>query len=217
MQSALADHLATLGTALEAPMTRLMQTAAEVPQAAAEVITQLREQMARLSERDNLAFEERSGLLEKISALLSSLNHASGEQRAAIESLVATATHVLDHAGSQFTVTLDGQAGKAADVAAHVAGSAVELASLGESFHHGVQLFSATNEKLIDSLQRMEATIGQSVARSDEQLAYYVAQAREVIDLSIGSQHALVEDLRRRDSKKPAPAAAVATPKANVE
>ncbi|RYF40853.1 MAG: DUF802 domain-containing protein, partial [Comamonadaceae bacterium] len=64
LQAALASHLATLGTALEAPMTRLMQTAAEVPQAAAGVITQLREEMVRLSERDNLAFEERSSLLE---------------------------------------------------------------------------------------------------------------------------------------------------------
>jgi hypothetical protein len=42
LQTALATHLATLGAALEAPMRRLMQTAAEVPQAAAGVITQLR-------------------------------------------------------------------------------------------------------------------------------------------------------------------------------
>ena len=206
LQSALADHLATLGTALEAPMSRLMQTAAEVPQAAAEVITQLRQEMTRLSERDNLAFEERSGLLEKISALLQSLNQASGEQRAAIESLVASAETVLEQAGKQFSATLVTQADKAADASAHVAGSAVELASLGESFSHGVQLFSASNEKLIDSLQRIESTIGQQAARSDEQLAYYVAQAREVIDLSMTSQHALVEDLKRRDGKKAAPA-----------
>ena len=58
-------------------------------------------------------------------------------------------------------------------------------------------LFTATNEKLIDSLQRIEGAIGQSMARSDEQLAYYVAQAREVIDLSISSQQGIVEDLRR--------------------
>jgi len=82
-----------------------------------------------------------------------------------------------------------------------VAGSAIELASLGEAFHHGVQLFSATNEKLIDGLQRMEDAISQSMTRSDEQLAYYVAQAREVIDLSISSQQGIVEDLRRLHGK----------------
>ncbi|RYX94722.1 MAG: DUF802 domain-containing protein [Comamonadaceae bacterium] len=209
LQSAVTAHLATLGTALEAPMARLMQTASEVPRAAAEVITQLRQEMTRLSERDNLAFEERSGLLEKISALLQSLNHASGEQRAAIESLVESAQSVLDGAGRQFSTTLVSQADKAADASAHVAGSAVELSSLGESFSHSVQLFSASNEKLVDSLQRIEGTIGRSVERSDEQLAYYVAQAREVIDLSISSQHALVEELRRRDGRKNAATAKV--------
>ncbi len=207
LQTALAGQLATLGTALEAPMTRLMQTAAEVPQAASQVITQLRQEMTRLSERDNTAFEERSGLLEKIGGLLQSLSQASGAQQAAIESLVASAAAVLDQAGSQFAATLGAHADQAADVSAHVAGSAVELASLGESFGHGVQLFSASNEKLMDSLQRIESAIGQSVARSDEQLAYYVAQAREVIDLSITAQQGLVEDLRRRDRKQPAPSA----------
>ncbi len=45
--------------------------------------------------------------------------------------------------------------------------------------------------------QRVEAAVSQSMARSDEQLAYYVGQAREVIDLSLTSQKAMVEDLRR--------------------
>ena len=202
LQAALASHLATLGAALETPMTRLLQTASEVPQAAAEVIAQLRQEMTRLTERDNLALEERTGLVEQIRALLQTIHQASGEQRAAIESLVGSAAAVLDKAGSQFAETMGAQAGKAEDMAAHVTGSAVELASLGESFNHGVQLFNATNEKLIESLQRMEGTMNQSMARSDEQLAYYVAQAREVIDLSITSQQGIVEDLRQLHSKQ---------------
>ena len=87
------------------------------------------------------------------------------------------------------------------EVAAHVGASAVELSSLGESFGHGVGLFTASNEKLVDSLQRIEGAIGQSLNRSDEQLAYYVAQAREVIDLSIASQKGIVEDLRRLNAQ----------------
>ena len=35
-----------------------------------------------------------------------------------------------------------------------------------------------------------------SLARSDDQLAYYVAQAREIIDLSLTSQKEVVDDLR---------------------
>ena len=197
LQSAMASHLSTLGAALEAPMTRLMQTASDVPQAAAHVIAQLRQEMNQLAEQGNLALEERRGLVEKITVLLQGLNQASSEQRVAIESLVTSATQVLEQASSQFAHALHAQSGQSADVAAHLTGSAVELSSLGESFGHGVQLFSASNDKLLDSLHRIEASINQSTARSDEQLAYYVAQAREVIDLSISSQHGIVEDMRR--------------------
>jgi hypothetical protein len=97
----------------------------------------------------------------------------------------------------QETTRLTAHAGEAIDVATHVTASAVELASLSESFNHGVQLFTQTNEKLMASLQRIEGALGQSLARSDEQLAYYVAQAREVIDLSITSQQGILDDLRR--------------------
>jgi hypothetical protein len=199
-------HLATLGTALEAPMVRLLETAAEAPRAAAEVITQLRQDMSQLTERDNTALQERAALMHNIDALLQTVQQATGEQRAAIESLVTSAGAVLDQVGRQFAETVGAQAVRAEDVAAQVNGSAIELASLGEAFGHGVQLFATTNEKLIESLQRIEGAVTQSMARSDEQLAYYVAQAREVIDLSISSQQGIVEDLRRLHGQAAAPA-----------
>ena len=63
LQAAVAQHLAMLGSALEAPLTRLLKTAADVPQAAAVDITQLREEMTRLSERDNVALVERTAMM----------------------------------------------------------------------------------------------------------------------------------------------------------
>jgi hypothetical protein len=197
LQAAMASHLATLGDALEAPMTRLLETASEAPKAAAEVIAQLRQEMGHLTDRDNLALQERTALVGNLSNLLQSVEHATGEQRAAIESLVSSATGVLDQVSQQFSATLATQASNTNEVAAQVAGSAVELASLGEAFQHGVQLFSESNQTLVEKLQGIEGAIAQSMARSDEQLAYYVAQAREVIDLSISAQQGIVEDLRR--------------------
>jgi hypothetical protein len=73
----------------------------------------------------------------------------------------------------------------------------VEVASLGEAFGVAVQLFGESNSKLVGQLQRIEAALDKSLARSDEQLAYYVAQAREVIDLSMMSQKQIVEDLQQ--------------------
>jgi uncharacterized lipoprotein YehR (DUF1307 family) len=60
-----------------------------------------------------------------------------------------------------------------------------------------VQLFSQSNDKLVAHLQRIEGALSKSIARSDEQLDYYVTQAREVIDLSIMSQKQIVEDLQQ--------------------
>ena len=210
LQGAVAGHLATLGAALEAPLTRLLQTASDVPQAAAEVITQLRGEMAHLSERDNTALTERAAMMEQLGTLLQAVSEATAQQRAAIESLVGSAASVLEKAGQEFAQALGAQAGKVDEVSAHVAASAVELSSLGESFGHGVGLFTASSEKLMESLQRIESAIGQSLSRSDEQLAYYVSQAREVIDLSIASQQGIVEDLRRLNGQMAASVQGVA-------
>jgi hypothetical protein len=211
LQAAVAQHLATLGAALEAPITRLLHTASEVPQAAAGVITQLREEMGRVAERDNLALQERAQLLERLGALVGSLEQAAGEQRTAIEAMVGSATSVLEQSHARFAQVLEAQAGQAANVAAQATGSAVELASVAESFGESVRLFQASHDRLTDTLQRVEASLQKSTARSDEQLAYYVAQAREVIDLSIASQQGLVDSLRQLQGKgKAKPAAPVA-------
>ncbi|MGS5085613.1 DUF802 domain-containing protein [Hydrogenophaga sp. A37] len=210
LQAAVTEHLATLGTSLEAPMSRLLETASEAPKAAAEVIGQLRGEMSRLTERDNLALQERTELVAHISSLLQNVQQTTGEQRAAIESLVASATTVLNQTGAQFAQTLGAQAGRADEQTAQMATSAAELAALGQAFQQGVALFSSTNEKLVEGLQRVEGAIGQSMARSDEQLAYYVAQAREVIDLSISAQQGIVEDMRSLRTAKPAASKATA-------
>jgi hypothetical protein len=125
------------------------------------------------------------------------VNHASAGQRTAIDALVATSAGLLERVGTRFTDTVDAEAGRLAAVGAQLTGSAVEVASLGESFGLAVQLFSASNDKLGAQLQRIESALGKSMVRSDEQLAYYVAQAREVIDLSILSQKQIVEDLQQ--------------------
>jgi len=212
LQAAVTQHLATLGTSLEAPMSRLLETASEAPKAAAEVIGQLRQEMSRLTERDNLALQERTELVAHISSLLQNVQQTTSEQRAAIESLVASATTVLNQTGAQFAQTLGAQAGRADEQSAQLATSAAELAALGQAFQQGVERFSSTNQKLVEGLQRVEGAIGQHMARSDEQLAYYVAQAREVIDLSISAQQGIVEDMRSLRAIKPALPNKVAAP-----
>jgi hypothetical protein len=182
-------------------IARLMQTAAEAPRAAAEVIGQLRQELSNSIARDNELLEERSRVLETLSALLDTINHASTEQREAIDSLVASSAALLDRVGGQFTEKLEAESAKITGVAAQITSSAVEVSSLGEAFGLAVQLFGESNEKLIANLQRVEGSLDKSMLRTDEQFAYYVAQARELIDLSIMSQKQVVEDLQRLSGK----------------
>ncbi|QQC66151.1 DUF802 domain-containing protein [Paraburkholderia ginsengisoli] len=176
---------------------RLVQAASEAPKAAAEVVAELRQKLSDSMVRDTAMLQERSRLLETLETLLDAVNHASTEQRTAVDALVATSANLLERVGTRFTDHIEHETGKLGAVAAQVTGSAVEVASLGEAFGAAVQIFGDSNDKLAAHLQRIETALDKSLARSDEQLAYYVAQAREVIDLSVMSQKQIVEDLQR--------------------
>jgi len=202
LQTALAGHLTTLGTALEEPITRLIETASEAPRAAAEVIGQLREQISGSVARDNELLEERSRIMATLNALLEAINHASQEQRAVIDSLVASSATALNTTADAFSENIATEAGRLTDIAAQVTSSAVEVSSLSEAFGFAVQAFNDANEKLIANLQRIEGAMDKSMARSDEQLAYYVAQAREIIDLSMMSQKEIFDELRRLPARQ---------------
>ncbi|MBB2919360.1 DUF802 domain-containing protein [Cupriavidus alkaliphilus] len=196
-------------TGTVAEVSRLLQAASEAPRAAAEVIAQLREKLTEGMARDHAMLEERSRMMATLGTLLDAVNHASTEQRTAVDTLVATTADLLERVGTRFTDKVESETGKLTDVAAQVTGSAVEVASLGEAFGVAVQLFSESNGKLIEHLQRIEAALDKSMTRSDEQLAYYVAQAREVVDLSMLSQKQILEDLQLR-AARPAPSAEAA-------
>jgi len=182
----------------------LMQAASEAPRVAAEVIGELRQKLADSMVRDNAMLEERSRILETLSTLLDAVNHASAEQRGAIDALVATTSSLMENASSRFADTLDAQTGRIDTVAAQLTGSAEEVASLGEAFGAGVQHFGEANEQLVAQLQRIEAALAKSLARSDEQLDYYVAQAREVIELSTGAQKQIIDELRQLSAEREA-------------
>ena len=198
LQSTVTAHLSTLGTALEAPITRLIETASEAPKAAAEVIGQLRQEISVSVARDNALLEERTRILGTLSTLLDAINHASTEQRGVIDALLVSSQASLTQTNEQFQQHVAQETDKLGSIAAQVTASAVDVASLGESLGFAVRAFSQTNEQLMTQLQRIEQALDKSMTRSDEQLAYYVAQAREIIDLSIGSQKDVLDALQRR-------------------
>jgi hypothetical protein len=178
-------------------IAQLTHTAAEAPRAAAELMGQLRQQLSDSLARDTELLAERQRIMDTLRTLLDAIQHAATEQRGAIDALVSSSSTLLQQVGAQLTERIGSEADRLGEVAAQVTGSALEVGSLGEAFTLGVQRFSESSDGLVGTLQRIEAALGKSTARSDEQLAYYVAQAREIIDLSMLSQKQIVEDLQQ--------------------
>jgi len=190
-----------------AEISQLVQVASEAPRAAADVIAELRQKLSDSMVRDTAMLEERNQLMGTLQTLLDAVNHASTEQRGAIDALVATSADLLDRVGTRFTDHVEAETGKLGDIAAQVAAGATEVASLGDALGTAVQAFGQSNEALLVRLQAIEGALDRSLARSDDQLAYYVAQAREVIDLSLSAQRQITLDLQQLGGTQPAEAA----------
>lgn len=197
----MAIHAETHATRTIDEIARLMQTAAEAPRVAAEVIGQLRQQLSDSMARDNALLDERSRIMATLDALLAATQQSAADQRSAIEGLVASAGGLLEESGRHFAERTGAEAARIGESisasAAQITGSAVEMAALGDAFAGAVAHFGTANERLLAGLARIEESLEKSLLRSDEQLAYTVAQARELIDLSLLSQQRLVADLQR--------------------
>ena len=197
LDATVAAHLVTLGQGLEEPMTRLIETASETPRAAAEVIGHLRREISNNIERDNSLLEERRRIMVQLNTLSGSLEQTTVDQREAIEGLVNSSATALQEVSARFSEHVGSELAKVSGVADNFAGSATQLSSLGDAFSLAVNLFNESNGKLIEHLTLIGDSMDTSTSRSDEQMGYYVAQAREIIDQSMLSQRELFEELRQ--------------------
>jgi hypothetical protein len=201
LQEAVAKHLAILANALEEPMGRLIESASETPRIAAELMAKLRAEMSDNIERDNSLLKERSELLQQLNTLAESLQTSAAGQREAAENILKNSAELLDNIGSRFTEKVSDETGKLAEIINHFEGSSAELASLGEAFGTAVALFGESNTRLITTMSSIESALNNSTARSDEQMAYYVAQAREIIDHNMLSQQDIISQLQQLSGK----------------
>ena len=83
------------------------------------------------------------------------------------------------------------------DLSAQMQSSALEVGDLSRAFGATAQALIDNQQKTAEQLQQTEAALTQSMVRSDEQMAYYLAQAREVIELSLSAQKPMLEVLER--------------------
>ncbi len=197
LESTLASHLAKLGKELEDPMTQLIQTVSEVPRAAAEVLGQLRQEVSKSAGRDNRLLEEHRRIIEELDDLSHSLALTWNQQHKTIEQLVDASSRTLEDVAHRFTDHVNSEVSDFSKIAENFAVSAVEMASLGDAFSTAINIFNTSNGNLIENLNRIEESLDKSASRSDEQMGYYVAQAREIIDHCMLSQKGMFEELQQ--------------------
>ena len=198
LEALVTKHLLALGNGLEEPMTRLIETASQTPKAAAQVIEKLRDEMSKNMERDNDLLTERTNLMTRLETLSDSIESNANDQRNAITSLIDSSAEKLSEVSNQFGDHLKSEVSKLAGAADYFASSSVEIASLGDGFNVAVTQFSESNALLIENLTRIEEALEQSNNRSDEQLNYYVAQAREIIDHNLLSHKEILDALGQK-------------------
>jgi hypothetical protein len=200
LQAAVAEHLASLAHVIEEPMGRLIESASETPRIAAEIMSKLREEMNENIERDNSLLDERRELMTQLSGLSESLQMSALGQREAVESILANSSGLLADISQRFSDSVEKQSSKLSDIVVHFEGGSTELASLGDAFASAVSDFSDANGGLIATLLKVEAGLQGSGERSDEQMAYYVAQAREIIDHNMLSHQEIITQLKTLSS-----------------
>ncbi|MAO12595.1 DUF802 domain-containing protein [Marinobacter sp.] len=193
LEATVTKHLSELGTALEAPMTRLIETASETPKAAAEVIRQLQSEIARNSERENELLEERQRLVQQLDSLLENQRSTADSQRDAVASLISGAGDTLIGISERFNTLIQEQSQQLGKLGDDITGSSQEVGALSDAFAQAIELFSQSNQQVVASLADIQKALDNAGTRHDEQLAYYVAQAREVIDLSVSTQKDVID------------------------
>lgn len=178
-------------------IARLLETASEAPRAAADVVAELRQRLSDSLVRDTALLEERAQLLGTLGTLMESIQSASLAQRGAVDDLITNAQGLMQRTGEHFAEQVDAQAQTLQAVITGVNDAATGTRTLASGLEGAVTTFADSSTSLSAHLQQLAGALDASLARSDEQLAYYVAQAREVVDLSLLSQKQITEELRQ--------------------
>lgn len=186
-----------------AEISTLVEAASEAPRAAADVVAELRQKLSDSMVRDTAMLAERTQLMQTLATLLDAVNHASTEQRGAIEALVSTTSDLLEQAGARFDARVDAGAGAIEAAVRRVDANAEGVSRLGEALGGAVEQFGERNAQLAERLDAIAAALDAAGTRGDEQLAYYVAQARELVDLSVLAQQQIIGELRRLPAAAP--------------
>lgn len=196
LQASMSDQLEKLSQSLETPMKSLIDSATEAPKAAAQVISQMREEVSQSVERDNQLLTECTSILSDLSGLREGWQTSAESQVKAVELLVAESHQIMQSNAEQLTQHSESEAARLTQLSEQMTANTAEMTALGETFSVAVNHYGDANQQLVENLVKIDEALQASAHRSDEQMQYYVAQAREIIDHTMLSHQQLMDQLR---------------------
>jgi len=188
LSSGVEQQLSALVTHLQESMTDLVSSTAEAPKAASALIAQLKQETEQSLARDAGMLKERERLMTELSALAVELRSSTAQQQQVMDEVLEKSGQSLVQLSQSVGAHLD-QSGQ------ELASAAYDITALSQQFAESVGMFQAANEELQAALAKVSGDLIQAGERSDEQMGYYVAQAREIIDHNLQTQHNILTQL----------------------
>ena len=159
-------------------------------------VAQVRDEATAALQRDQTLLASQHELVAELGSVTRSLADDSAQYRSTLERFSEHTSGLLQSTAAGFASSVEQGADRLAEVSEQFATGAIELATLGDALGGAVEQFDAVSAHLSSTLQGVAQGMQEAAGRSDEQLAYYVAQAREVIDHSALAQQKLLDQLR---------------------
>ncbi|MEC7815367.1 MAG: hypothetical protein VX939_03790 [Pseudomonadota bacterium] len=161
------------------------------------VARELRAERERIATQENAMLAERQRLFEAMDAALEAHHGRSEQQHQAVDALIARTSDTLASATQRFQSVLAEQSQRLTGLSEEITGSSQEVGALSDAFNAALEQFTNAHANICQSLSAVQNALDQAGQRHDEQLAYYVAQAREVLDLTVSAQQDVLGALKR--------------------
>jgi RNA binding exosome subunit len=190
------EQLVELGAGLGSSLQGVVESAEKAPRAAAEVLGKLQGRVEDQIQRENALLEERMILLEGLGEVATQLRGAAGAHGEAISAMTLKADQQLKQVAEHSRDELEQTRNELREAAELIGVGGHEMSVLTEMFSQAVSEYRTSNEQLLGGLDRVEEALSHAGERSDQQLNFYVSQAREILDHSMLSQKEVFDELK---------------------
>ena len=190
------EHLQILGAGLQAPLTQVIETAAEAPKSVSHMLETLDTRLEERLERENQLLRDRQGLMDAMRLATEAVHESTRQQGTTLEGLVSNCDNQMTTMRERSNEELMKAREQLEQSASMIATGGVEMTAVASMFTGAVEDYRKSNETLMEGLQSIQEALNHSGERSNDQLSMYVEQAREIIDQSILSQKEMFDALR---------------------